>query len=393
MSAVYARPMVVGLDLPSVDRIGEALDRGEPIGLVHDRLPAGERDALIARLRAAAIPEDTAAVVFTTGSTGRPKGVVLSTAAMAAAVRASARLLGVRDGDRWLLALPPAHVAGLGVIARSRAMGVMPIVAETAAATAAATATAATTAGATAAAAVSLASLVPSQLVALLEDERWRPSERLRGVLVGGAAATAALIGRARARGVPVLTTYGMSETFGQVATSPPGEVPPAGAVGKALDGVAIAAGTRAEPAPILVTTASAFSGYLDEARPAGEQVVTSDLGFVEDGWLYVVGRADDVIITGGEKVHPVAIEAALARVPGVASVCIVGVPDERWGQLVAAALVVASGFDGGALDAAIAALAPHARPRRIAMVESLPLGPTGKIDRRAVAAGFRAAV
>ncbi|MCL4222866.1 MAG: AMP-binding protein [Myxococcales bacterium] len=375
----HAAPLVAGLDPRAVDAIARALAARTPLGLVHDRLPADERAALAARLAAATVPADTAAVVFTSGSTGRPKGVVLAHAAAAAAVAASARHLGTRADDRWLLALPPAHVSGLGVILRSVAAGTPPLVA--------AGGDRASVAAALAGDEVTLASLVPTQLAALLDDPGWRPPPRLRAVLVGGAAAAPALVARARARGVPVLTTYGMSETCGQVATCPPGATPPPGAVGRPLPGVTVVAGTRAAPATIVVRTAAAFTGYLDEPRPDPDAVVTTDLGFVEDGWLFVVGRRDDVIITGGEKVHPAAVEAALLAVPGVAAAGVVAIADPRWGQRVAAAVVPGPGFARVALDAAVAALAPHARPRVIALVDALPRGPTGKLDREAVRA------
>ncbi len=377
----FASPLVAGLDRASVDAIIDAIERRRPVGLIHDRLPADQRDELAARLAASPVPDDTAAVVFTTGSTGRPKGVVLSHAATHAAVAASAARLGVRSDDRWLLALPPAHIAGLGVILRSLAARTPIVVA--------AGGDRAMVAAALAGDAITLTSLVPTQLAALLDDPAWRPPPSLRAVLLGGAAAPAAVIARARARGVPVLLTYGMSESCGQAATCPPGEPPPPGAVGRPLDGVTITAGTRAAPAVIAIRTPSGFTGYLDQPRFDPEVIVTADLGFVEDGWLHVVGRVDDVIITGGEKVHPTTVEDALTRVPGVAAACVVGVPDPSWGQLVAAAIVAGPGFERAALDAAIAALPPHARPRRLIVVDTLPLGATGKIDRRAVAASF----
>lgn len=369
--ATYAVPVVAGLDAASVERISRALKEREPIGVIHDRLPMDEQDALRVRLAACPVPGDAAVVVFTSGSTGRPKGVVISRNAIDAAVAASASHLGSREDDRWLLALPPAHISGFGVIARSHAIGVPPVIADAAAA---------------AAAAATLVSMVPTQLSRLLADVAWMPPHAWRAVLLGGAAASSDLVERARARGVPVLTTYGMSETCGQIATCPPGRTPPPGAVGIPLPGVSVSAGTRAVPDVIEVRTPAAFTLYLDEPRPSPDTVITTDLGFVEDGWLHVVGRADDVIITGGEKVHPLPIEHALAAIPGITAACVVGIPDPTWGQLVAAVLV---GSEAGArrdLERAIAALAPHARPRRILFVDALPLGPTGKPDRAASA-------
>jgi O-succinylbenzoic acid--CoA ligase len=236
-------------------------------------------------------------------------------------------------------------------------------------------------------ASATLVSMVPTQLARLLEDAAWTPPTTWRALLLGGAASSSHLVDHARARGVPILTTYGMSETCGQIATCPPDRTPPPGAVGIPLPGITITAGTRAAPDVIKVRTPAAFTQYLDEPRPSPDAVITTDLGFVEDGWLYVVGRADDVIITGGEKVHPLTVEHALTAIPGISAVCVVGIPDPTWGQLVVAA-IVASPTDAlrAQLDAAIAALAPHARPRRIEFVDELPLGGTGKVDRADVA-------
>ncbi len=107
---------------------------------------------------------------------------------------------------------------------------------------------------------------------------------------------------------------------------------------------------------------------YLDGA-PIAPELVTADLGFLEDGALHVIGRADDVIVTGGAKVHPLEVEAVLAATPGVRAACVFAVPDERWGQIVAAAIAAAPGFDLAAAAARWhAALPPPARPRRLAI-------------------------
>jgi acyl-CoA synthetase (AMP-forming)/AMP-acid ligase II len=227
---------------------------------------------------------------------------------------------------------------------------------------------------------ITLASLVPAQLADLLADPDWRPSPALRAVLLGGAAAPRSLVDAAIARGVPVLPTYGLTETFGQIATA---RVP--GGPLHLLPGVAVDGGTRAEPARLTIRGPMLASRYLD-GTPIAPALVTSDLGFVEDGILHVIGRADDVIITGGENVHPTQVEAVLASTPGVRAAIAFGVADARWGQLVAAAVAVDPTFDR---DAALArwhaSLPPFARPRRLAVVSELPRLPSGKLDRRQV--------
>ncbi len=355
-----------------------ALAARRPVALLHPRAAAAELDVARAAVAAHPAPPGTLAIVFTSGSTGTPRGAVLPRAGIVASAAASAANLGAPPpgGDRWLGCLPLAHTGGLTVVLRAL-IARAPLVLHDAPFDAAAVARLAADHR------VTLASLVPTQLDALLASPSW-PPPTLRAVLLGGAAAAPALLDRAAARGVPVRRTYGLTETWGQVATAPA-----AGAAPRALSGVTLRAGTAEAPAPIVIDAPWALTGWLGEPpRPPGAPVVTTDLGWLDgDGGVHVVGRADDVIITGGENVHPAQVEAALAGAPGVAAACAVGVPDPRWGQVVAAAIVAAPGLDRAALAAWIDARLPsHHRPRRLVVVDALPLGPTGKVDRRAVA-------
>jgi len=372
---------------PSIDTVlavHAALAARRPIALIHHRLTAGETARQRDLIAATPLPPDAAAVLFTSGSTGAARGVVLSRGALIAAADASARHLGWRDDDRWLVALSLAHAGGLSIVVRCLAAR-RPI----------ALCDGEFDRGAVAAQLerCTLASLVPTQLAALLDDPAWRPPPRLRAVLLGGAAAPPALLALAAARGVPFLTTYGMTESLGQLATAPPDRAGDPGAPLVALPGVAFDAGTAAAPAPITVRAAMLATCYLDGA-PIAPAFTTADLGFVADGALHVAGRRDHVIITGGENVHPAAVEAALAATPGVRAACAFGIPDQRWGQIVGAALVVDAAFDAAAAAAHWrAALPGHARPRRIAICAALPVLPSGKVDRRAAAALPAAAV
>jgi O-succinylbenzoic acid--CoA ligase len=229
-------------------------------------------------------------------------------------------------------------------------------------------------------------SLVPTQLLRLL-DAGGAAVDALRGyaaVLVGGAALDAALRERAEAAGVRVVATYGMTETAGgcvydgvplsgmRVALEPDGRI--------VLSGPTLAAGYLGRPAE----TAAAF-GTDDRGEPAFR---TGDLGRWVDGCLEVVGRADDVIVTGGEKVAPGAVERVLAAQPGVRAACVVGLPDDEWGAVVAAVLVVGpTAADPGRLRAAVRGeLGRAAVPRVLRTVDALPLRGIGKPDRAAVA-------
>ncbi|MCE9576216.1 MAG: AMP-binding protein [Deltaproteobacteria bacterium] len=368
-------PLVAAPTVDTIVAILAHLEAHRPMGLIHHRAP--DRDALIARLATAPPENDTLAVAFTSGSTGAPRGVLLSRTGVRAALTASAAHLGAGPDDAWLVALPLAHVGGLAALLRALVARRPAVFLD----------------GDFDRAAVAAllhhcthASLVPTQLAALLDDEAWRPPPSLRAILLGGAAAPAPLLAAARARGVPVIRTYGMTETFGQVATQRLADAGDPDAPLVPLPGIAIAAGTPDAPALIRVDSPARMLGYLGEPPLADRWLATSDLGAIVDGGLRIAGRADDVIITGGENVHPAVVEAALASAPGVRACCAVGLADARWGQIVALAVVPGPGFDPQAI-LAHGALAPHQRPRRVITLAALPLGPTGKIDRRAVAA------
>jgi O-succinylbenzoic acid--CoA ligase len=178
-----------------------------------------------------------------------------------------------------------------------------------------------------------------------------------------------------------------MTESLGQLATAPPDEAGAPDAPLVPLPGVVFEAGSQLAPAPITVRAPMLATCYLDGA-PIAPVFTTADLGSVDGGALHVAGRSDDMIITGGENVHPSAVEAVLAATPGVRAACVFGVPDERWGQIVAAAVVVDPAFDAtAAADRWRTGLPAHARPRRVAICAALPQLPSGKVDRRAAAA------
>jgi len=366
--------LVATPEVATLAAIYAALEARAPIALHHHRLPDGELARQQAQL--AHVPPDTAVVLFTSGSTRAARGVALSRRALVAACDANP--LGWRDDDRWLLALSLAHAGGLAVAVRCLAARRPVVLLE-------GDFDAPRAARLIVDRRVTLASLVPAQLAALLDDPAWRPPTHLRAVLLGGAAAPPALLATAAARGVPFLVTYGMTESFGQVATAPLARAGDLDAPLVPLPGVAITGGTAASPAPLHVRAPMLATAYLDGA-PIAPELVTSDLGFVDDA-VHILGRADDVIISGGENVHPLVVEAVVAETPGVRAVCAFGVADPRWGQLVAVALAVDASFDlEGAPARWRAALPAHARPRRLAIVPALPLLPSGKPDRRAAA-------
>ena len=370
-----ARVIIATPTLDTARAVHHALATRAPIALIHHRIAASEA----ARQRAEVVESPLfagAVVLYTSGSTGTARGVVHSQRSIDAAVAASAATLGWRTDDRWLLALPMAHAGGLAVVARCHAARVPVVLLEGEFDRARCAALLED---------CTLVSLVPTQLAALLDDPAWRPPAKLRAVLLGGAAAPLSLLDAAASRGVPFLTSYGLTETFGQIATAPLGHAGDPRAPLVPLPGVKIHGGTRTTPAPLVVETAQLAEYYLD-GEPIAPRFTTSDLGFVEDGRVYIVGRADDMIITGGENVHPAQVEAVLLATPGVRAAVVVGVDDPRWGQIVVATLVVDEAFDRVRATTAWEVLPPHARPRRVTIVSELPLLPNGKIDRRSVA-------
>ncbi len=330
-------------------------------------------------------------IIFTSGSTGTAKGVVLTARNHLASARAVATVLGTRGGDRWLACLPFHHVGGLAILLRSALDGTPVIVHERFDAVAVNRAIDAD--GAT------LVPLVANMLQRVLDARGGRPfPPTLRAVLLGGGPAPAALLADCERRGVPVAPTYGMTEAASQVATLPPGEAPGRlHSAGRPLpgidlrivrDGVELPRGAIGE---IELRGAAISPGYLaaEGLVRHGEWLRTSDLGALDgDGYLTVVGRADDVIITGGEKVHPREIECALESHPAVAEACAFGLPSREWGESPAAWVRLHPGaqVEMAALAAFVRQqLAAFKAPRHLRAVDDFPRSAAGKILRHAV--------
>ncbi len=332
-------------------------------------------------------------VLYTSGTSGRPKAALLTHGNLLASAVGSAFLLGVRAEDRWLAPLPLYHVGGLSILIRSVLAGTTAVVHRRFDESAVSRALREE--------GVTLVSLVPAMLRRLLDHDRDLPEypPSVRAVLIGGAGAPADLLARAEERGLPVAPTYGLTEAASQVTTLAPGEARrrPRSSGHPLLDvSVAIDVDGRlagpGEVGEILVSGPTVSPGYLNRPpqRGGGHWLRTGDLGALDaDGHLTVADRRDDLVVSGGENVYPAEVEGALAAHSAVAECAVVGLPDERWGQVVVAAIVPAEGEspDASAIEAFLRErLAGYKLPRRIEVWEGpLPRTASGKLLRRAV--------
>lgn len=344
-------------------------DGGDAVLPLDPRLPRPATEALLDALAPAAVvdPADgerhergggrpvelgDALVVATSGTTGEPKGAVLTHAAVAASAEATSARLGVDPAmDHWLACLPLAHVGGLSVVTRALHTG-----------------TPLTVLPAPDPAAVEAAARGGATLVSLVATAfaRLDPSG-FRAVVLGGAAPPAELPAN-------VHTTWGMTETGSGVVYD---RLP--------LEGVEL----RVVEDELHVRGSMLARAYRDGTPTVdvGGWLRTGDAASLEpDGRLRVAGRIGDVIVTGGEKVWPEPVEAALRAAPGVAEVAVAGRPDPEWGQAVVAWVAPADRAAPPALaelrEAVKATLPPWAAPRRLVIVDALPRTALGKVRR-----------
>lgn len=321
--------------------------------------------------------DGAAAYVATSGSTsGRPSVVALSGQNLHASASATLDALG--GGGAWLLTVPPEHIAGLMVRVRAW-LAHAPVVAARGRFRASSFAADLAHLAQVAGGGRQYCSLVPTQLVRVLADPAATEAARgLDAILVGGAATAAPLLARARGAGLRVVTTYGMTETAG----------------GCVYDGVPLA-GIRVglgEGGRITLRGPQVALGYV---RPDGLAAfdgvfTTADRGRWVGGVLEVLGRVDDVVVSGGVNVDPAQVESVIVAVDGVAEVAVIGVPDAEWGQAVVAAVVAAPGADRDGLPDVVRAavrerLGAAWTPQRVVALDELPLRGPGKVDRRAL--------
>lgn len=332
--------------------LGRAWDAGAGVLPIDHRLPEAEVQRIVAAARPTVldgerlpdgVPVDDGIglVMATGGSMGAPKIVELPHDAVGAAVDASIARLGATAEDPWLCVLPFAHMGGLLCLLRATRAGAAVRFDGDAAFT----------------------SVVPTML------HRGFDTSGFKAVLVGGAA-----LGRAPEP--PLVATYGMTESCGGVVYD-----------GVPLDGVLVRIAGDGE---IQLNGPTLMRGYRfahEQPFTADGWLRTNDAGSIEDGRLVVQGRLDDAIVTGGEKVWPDEVEAAVRSHPKVADVAVTARRDEEWGSIVVAHVVPTDRADPPTLDdlRAIEGLARYKLPRALELHEALPHLPSGKPNRRGV--------
>lgn len=331
-------------------------------------------------------------VVYTSGTTGRPKGAMLTYGNHLWSATASALNLGLRPDDRWLACLPLFHVGGLSILLRSVIYGTTAVV--HAGFDPTRVNAAIDTEG------VTIVSVVANMLQRMLDEHGDRPyPPSLRCVLLGGGPAPEPLLQRCAALGVPIVQTYGLTETASQIATlAPQDALRKLGSAGKPLFGaeLRILGETGAECPPdeageIVVRGPSVTPGYLNRSDETNAAIRdgwlhTGDLGYLDaEGDLYVLDRRDDLIVSGGENVYPAEVEAILQSHPDVAEAGVYGIDDERWGRAPVAIVVLREGAspDAKALLAHCGKrLAAYKTPKRIEFTDTLPRNAAGKLMR-----------
>ena len=329
------------------------------------------------RQAAGALPElpGAALIISTSGSEGQPRAVVLGAAQLNAASAAANARLGLDAGDLWLNCLPLFHIGGQSILWRCARADAAMLLHDGFRAEAVGRDLQAH--------AVTHLSLVPAMLAALL-DLGIAPPPSLRVALIGGAALSRPLYERARAAGWPLWTSYGMSESAALVAAHGPDDGPwHEGLAGRPLPGNKLAIG---DDGRIRLRGQQMMTGYLEGGGVDPDGWLRSgDLGRLDDGGqLTVLGRADDMLISGGRNIHPQEIESCLAACPGVRDIAVSARPDPVWGDLIVALIVGEAELD--ALQAIARRQLPAAAlPRRLIRLDRLPRNAAGKLDRPAL--------
>ena len=371
---LHALMKVAAIAVPIDPRLAQAelqerLDEVEPALVIRDLAEVLEAPEAEPRSGTERDLRTVHSIVHTSGSGGRAQPVELTYGNHLWSAVGSGARIGVDPGDLWLCCLPLHHVGGLAIVMRSALYGTGLLVQRF---------EAGPVASLVASERPTLASLVGTMLQRLLEE--GAQLERLRCVLLGGGPAPPSLIDDALGAGVPITPTYGLTEAASQVTTLPPDQVRrKPGSAGTPLFPCAV----RTEDGVIAVRGPNVSEGAVD----ADGWLRTGDLGRIdEEGHLYVLGRADDVIVTGGENVSPEEVERTLLAHPAVEDAAVSAREDSEWQQAIVATVVLRDGasLTGEELrEFCRARLAAFKVPKAVAFAEKLPRNEQGKLERR----------
>ena len=346
-----------------------AMSAGAEIVLMNTRLTRAEREEQLAAIERIPPAGEPATILFTSGTSGAPKAARLALENHLASARAAIEVLHIDASSRLICSLPLFHVGGLATVFRCQLSGATLLLHERfdAAAVARELCSGATH-----------ASLVASTLARVLDlCPAFPPS--VRAVLVGGGPVPAALLERARRAGLPVLQTYGLTETCSMATCERPGEADGSSA-GPPMPGIEL----KLDGAEIEVCGPQVMRGYLG-AEPVRGWFRTGDLGELDSrGRLRIHARRTDLIISGGENIYPAEVEAALLAHPGVREAAVLPAPDERWGQ-VGVAYIATTAAETELRAFLRERIAKFKMPARFVLVQELPRNAAGKVDRAAL--------
>lgn len=313
-------------------------------------------------------------IINTSATTGKFKSVPVRWSQIEAHVKASANMLGVEEEDNWLVVLPMFHVSGLSIILRTLYNGTRATIREKFSEQ--------VVLDALETEAVTIVSLVPTVLQRIVERIQ---APTLRAILLGGEFIPMPLLQECVQRNLPVYKTYGMSETFAQSTTFNVQKYPhKLASVGYPLEGVTIEIRNPDEEGvgEVWISSPMLMKGYLNK-EPIQGAFNTDDIGYVdEDGFLYLLNRRKDIIISGGENIYPKEVEDVLYGMEGILECAIIPVSDPKWGQ-VPVLCVVTTHTEKDIVDYLLNRLAKYKVPKRIVYYDTLPKNGMGKILRQ----------